>query len=99
MEQVGAEGIFANRLLQVLVSSSQKAHVELDRPRTADADEFALLKNTQQLGLQCQRELADLVQKDATALGDFQQPFLLTNSAGERPLLMPEQLAFEEGFR
>src|SRR5258707_9037108 len=99
MEQVGAESVFANRLLKVFVRSGKKAHVELDRPRTADADEFALLKNTQQLGLQCHGEFANFVQEHASTFGDFQQPFLLTNSAGEGSLLVPEQLAFEECFR
>src|ERR1700682_4314582 len=99
MEQIGAEGVFTNRLLQILISRGQKAHVEFDRSRTADAHEFALLKHAEQLGLQRRRKFADFVKENASALGDFQQPFLLTNSAGERSLLVPEQLAFEKCFR
>src|SRR5712692_7611432 len=99
MEQIGAESVFANRVLQILVRSGQKADVELDWPRAADTDEFALLKDAEQLGLQCQRELADFVEENAAAFRDFQQPFLLTNGAGKRPLLVPEQLAFEKRFR
>src|SRR4029077_5378328 len=99
MEQIGAESGFANRVLQILIRSGQKADVELDGPRAADADEFALLKDAQQLGLQRQREFADFVEEHAATFGDLEQPFLLANSAGERPFLVPEQLAFEKRFR
>src|SRR5258708_2957099 len=99
MEHVGAESAFANGLLQVLVSRCQEAHVEPDSARAADADEFALLKDAQQLGLQSQRKLADFVEENASAFGDFQQTFLLTDGAGECSFLVPEQLAFQKRFR
>src|SRR5712664_84522 len=98
MEQVGAESAFADGFLQILVSCCQEADVEPDSPGAADADEFALLKDAQQLGLQRQRKLADFVEEDASAFGDFQQPFLLTDGAGECPLLVPEQLTFQKRF-
>src|SRR5260370_1907695 len=99
MEQVGAESVFANCVLQILICSGQKAHVELDWARAADADEFALLKDAEQLGLQGQGKLADFVEENAAAFGDFQQPLLLTDGAGKRPFLVSEQLAFEKRFR
>src|SRR5216683_3153625 len=99
MEQVGTESVFANGFLQILICSGQKADVELDGPCAADANEFALLKDAQQLGLQGQREFADFVEENAATFGDFQQPFLLADRAGERPFLVPEQLAFEKRFR
>src|SRR5260370_6773817 len=99
MEQVGAESTFADGFLQVLIRRCQEAHVEPDSARATDADEFALLKDAQQLGLQRQRKLADFVEEDASAFGDFQQPFFLANGAGECSFLVPEQLAFEKRFR
>src|SRR5260370_38091972 len=99
MEQVGAESTFADGFLQILVSRCQEAHVEPDSARAAYAGQFARLKDAQQLGLQSQRKLADFVEEDASAFGDFQQPFLLTDGAGECSLLVPEQLTFQKRFR
>ncbi len=55
-----------------------------------------LLQDAQQLRLQVRRQLADLVQEDAAAVRHLELPLLLRHGAGERPALVPEQLAFEE---
>ena len=41
----------------------------LNRTTGADLLEFALLQDAQELGLQVQRQIADLVEKDRSAIG------------------------------
>ena len=66
------------------------------RARTAQPLEFPLLQDAQQLGLQLQRDLADLIQKHRAAIGQLESPDALRDRAGEGALLMPEQFAFEQ---
>ena len=61
--EVGAELFFRHHLGQVAIGGGNQPHVHLDRPRSAEPLEFALLQGAQQLGLQVERHLADFVQK------------------------------------
>ena len=46
-----------------------------------------------------ERQLADLVEEDRSAVGRLEQPALLGDGAGERASLVPEQLALEQRLR
>ena len=50
----------------------------------------------QELGLKRQGQVADLVQKEAAAVGLFDQPGLVPEGPGERPAGMAEKLALQE---
>src|SRR4029079_3381460 len=62
------------------------------------AFEFALLQDTQKLGLQTRREFADLVQEQRPALRHFHFAFLLRSGASECALFVAEQFALQKGF-
>ncbi len=67
--------------------------------RVAHALELALLQDAEQLRLQLQRRFADLVQKDGAVVGELEAADPLGDRTGERPLLVPEQLALEQACR
>ena len=72
------------------------ADVDLDRLLAADALEPALLEHAQELGLQAERQLADLVEEQRAAVGHLEAAGLLFGRAGERALLVAEQLALDQ---
>ena len=49
-------------------------------------------------GLQRSGQLANLVDEQRAAVGDFEQARLCCHRACKCPLLVPEQLAFQQGF-
>jgi hypothetical protein len=57
--------------------------------------EFLLLKNSQHLRLQVERQLAHLIEKRRSPIGHLEQPNFLHDGAGERPLCMAEQFVRE----
>ena len=66
---------------------------------TAQPAEALLLEHAQQLGLQHQRDFADLVQEQRALVGQFEDAPLLRARVGERAFFVAEQLAFEQRFR
>jgi len=84
---------------QILVGGGQDAHVHLPGLVAAEALEFPVLEHAQQLGLEPQRQLTDLVQKDGALAGLFETAGLGLVGAGEGTLLIAEQLRFQEIFR
>ncbi len=69
-----------------------------DRPAPADALDHALLEEAQQLDLERQRHVADLVEEQRAAAGQLDLALGGLDRAGEGALLVPEQLAFEQGL-
>src|SRR5262249_18614187 len=74
------------------------ADVDLLFLRAADGTDSAFLQDAEELGLQAQRHLADLVEKQGPAVGELEEAFLIVLGAGERALLVAEELALEEGL-
>ena len=85
-----------DQLLQVLVGRRDDAEIDLDGLIAAHAHNLALLQNTQQVGLRLQADVADLVEKNRAALGDFELALLAILRAGERAFLMPEEFALQQ---
>ncbi len=67
----------------------------LGRTHRSDA---SLLDDTQQLGLQPRRHLADLVEKQSAAVRLAKQPRPIRRRAGEGAFDVPEELALEQRF-
>ena len=74
----------------------QDPHVHRHLARLADRAHGLLLDHAQQLHLHVQRQVRDLVQEQRAALGRADQALLVRHGAGERALLVPEQLALHE---
>src|ERR1700730_5343983 len=66
---------------------------------TAQSLKFLLLQHSQELGLQFERYIADLIQKQRSLVRQFESSNPLGYGAGERTFLMAKQLAFEKAQR
>src|SRR5205823_8776551 len=90
--EILAEDVLLDRLLHVEVRGRDDLHVALDRLRSADALEFLVLDDAQQLRLRGQRHLPDLVQENRAAVRELEASELAAVGAGERTFLVAEQL-------
>ncbi len=94
--EVLAQLAFAQRHVEIDVRRTDETEVDVHDAVAADRPVLALLQHAEQLGLQVGRHLADLVEQQGAALGHFEQPFLVHRRAGERPLLVAEQLRLDQ---
>ena len=62
----------------------------------ADPLDLRFLDRAEQLGLDVRLQLADLVEEQRAAVGQFELPELLAHGPGERPLFVPEQRRLDE---
>ena len=96
IEEVGAELPFLDEQLEVLVGGGDDAEIDLDGLVAADAHDLALLQDAQQVGLRLEADVADLVEEDRAAFGDFELALLAVLRSGECAFLVAEQFAFEQ---
>ena len=96
MEQVVAEAPLLHLLIEVAPRGREEAHVDGEGPLAADTGDGAALDRAEQLRLQLQRELADLVDQERAAVGALEDALAHRHRAGERPLLVPEQLRLDQ---
>src|SRR5574342_967235 len=97
--KVRAEAPLAHGPLESAIRGRDQPHVHRQRLRPADALELALLQNAQELRLQLQRQVADLVEEERPPVGELEPAHLPRERAGERPLLVPEELALDHAGR
>ena len=83
---------------QVAVGRGDHAHIHPPRLGRADALDLAVLDDAQELGLHGERELANFVQEQRTAVRLFEEPGLGLGRARERATYMAKELAFEQRF-
>ena len=72
------------------------AHIDLDGRLAADAVELALGQHAQQPRLQCRRHVADFVEEQRAAVGLLEAAAAQRVGAGERALLVAEQLRLQK---
>src|SRR6188474_3448830 len=96
MIEILAEPTLVDHHAEIAVGRGDPAHVDLERAAAADALEAALLQDAQELGLELGLELADLVEEERAAVGQLEPAALALGRAGERALLVAEQLALEQ---
>ena len=91
MEQILAETLFCNGCLQVLVCSSDDAHVcPLVLAASRGSVPFGFQCAEQHL-LHFRRKVAYLVEEQCASCGFFPEPLFLAFGSCERSFLMPEQ--------
>ncbi len=95
-KQVLAEPILAHRLTEVAIGGRNQSDIDLQSSAAAQSLEGAILQNPQQFGLQLERQLADLVEKQRAAIGDLEPSALPSHRARVRTFLATEQLAFDQ---
>ena len=94
--EVGAELSFSHHFPQVAIGGGNKPNIHLNGTRASQPLELALLKRTQQLGLEVEGYLADFIKKERAFVGEFQPPQLTGNCTGKRAFLMAEELALQQ---
>ncbi len=94
--EVFAELAAQHHLLEVAVGGGDDAHVDVDLLVAAELGELGVLQHVQQLGLERRLHLADLVEEDRAEVGLLELADSGGGGAGERALLVTEQLALEQ---
>src|SRR4029078_3262525 len=78
------------------VGHRNDAHVDGNRPETADALDLTLLENPQQLALQRRLKLPDFIEEQRAPVGRLQLALLLRHRVGEGSALVSEQLRLDQ---
>ncbi len=81
-----------------LVSGGHDAHIHLHGLVVAHPLQLAALDKAQQLGLQAQRHLADLVQKQRAPVGGLDAAHAPLHRAGKGAAGMAEELGLKQSF-
>src|SRR5690606_22560659 len=98
VEKVLAKPSGLDRRDEVLVRRVDEADIDVDRLRAPDALEASLLEKTEEFRLAREGELADLIEKDRSRVGELEASFLPHRRAGERAALVSEELALDQGL-
>ena len=69
--QVVAKSAVRDSFLEIAVRRGDDADVDLSRARSAEALELTLLQDAQKLGLQIERQVANLVEEQRPAMGQL----------------------------
>ena len=93
--EILAEAAGGDFLAQAAVGGREHAHIERDRRAAAEALDFALLQDAQQLRLQRQRHLGDFIEQQRAALRLLELAGMRGVRAGEGAALVAEQHGFE----
>jgi hypothetical protein len=93
--EVFAEAPLANQLQQIALGRADQTDVDADRRLPADAFEFLLLNDAQQFDLEVQRDVVDLVDQQAAAVGELEAAGFLPDCTCKSPFFVTEKLAFQ----
>ncbi len=91
------KALFFDHAFELAVGSGNQAEVNLNRRGAANAYDAPLLQNAQEFGLHLHRHLANFVEKDRAALGEFKFAwFAILRGAGKRPWRIAKQFRFQQ---
>ncbi len=96
VEEIFAEAAGKDFGAKVSIGGGNQADVHMPHFRRADALNFAVLNDAQELRLHLQRGLADFVEKHSTAVGVFEEAGASIRRASECAADVTEELAFEK---
>src|SRR5262245_1115233 len=94
--EILAEAAAGDQVAEILVRRADDADIDRDSVAAAHALDHTLLQEAQQLRLQGGRKIADLVEEQRAAVRELELALGLLRRAGERPLLVAEELALEQ---
>src|SRR2546425_2133685 len=97
--KIAAEGALGDQFRKIYVGGGDHAHVHALGAIAAEAFEFLLLEDAEKLGLQLVRNVADLVEEESAAVGQFEAADFLVDGPGEGAALVTEELGFEQAGR
>src|SRR5262249_40544492 len=84
---------------EIAIGRCDDFDVDTDRFDSSDALELSFLEKSQELGLNLSGNIADLIEKNRSAMRQFDSTLLELMRAGKSALFMAEQLALEKLFR
>ena len=96
--EIAPESALLDLALQVAVGGGDDSHVRPALPRVADPLERLLLEEPQELGLDLDRELADLVEKQGSLVGRLHLADPIRGRSGEGALPVAEQLGLDHAL-
>ena len=96
MEEVRAEGALGHHRAEVPVRGGDDPDVDLHRSSPSDPRDPPLLEEPKQFRLNVQRQLANLVEEEAPAVGVLQLSATRAHGPRERAAFVAEDLALEE---
>src|SRR5512147_1122102 len=99
MIEVFSKEPFFQCSFEISICRGDDADINGNRSATANALKFPFLKKTQELCLKLRGNIADFIKKNRSAVGQLDFTFLQFMCPSKRPLLMPEQFAFQQFFR
>ena len=82
--------------LEIAIGGRDDTHIDPDYAIAAQRLQLALLQDPKQLGLQRQRQLADLIQQQGAAIRHHEVATVIMGRAREGATPMPEQRAFDQ---
>ena len=97
--QIATESARPDLVDQIAIGRGDDPDVHSQRPRRAKALELSLLKDAKQLGLRVERQLADFIEEDGTAVRQLEAANLGRSGVGERAPLAAEELALDQRRR
>ena len=97
--EIFAEPSFRDGLAHVDIGRCHDAHIGLADLLTADTDILARLQHTEQAGLRRHGQLADLIEKDRTFIGNTKVAVGLAHGARIGTFLVAEELTVDRSLR
>src|SRR6187455_2011065 len=99
MKQIWPKPARLDLLLQISVRSSDDPDIDRKRLVRTNALDFALLQRPEEFGLHRQRQLADLIEKQCSLVGDLELPGAVRAGPGVGTTQMPKELTLDDRFR
>ena len=94
--EILAQALVGESFGNVDVGRGQDADIDLDDGTAAQARELLILQHVQEFGLQKRRHFADFVEQNRSAIAQLELAGFGMGCAGERTLLVAEQLALKQ---
>src|SRR6267142_3358212 len=99
VKQVFAKFPLLNHLLEFAIGGRDQACIGSQCACASQTFELPFLEHAQQLGLKLERDVADLIQKYRSAIGQLKAADALSDRAGKSAFLVSEELAFQQACR
>ena len=96
MEEVSAKVALLHHRTEVSIRRGDDSYADRDFSVLPNAKHAVLLQHTQQLGLQCVIELADLIEQENPAFGGPEQSLAIVIRTGEGTTPMTEQFTLRQ---
>src|SRR5581483_5474982 len=96
VEEIATELTIGDELVQVAIGGGDESHVHVHGLVAAQPLELLLLENAQELGLEFERNVADFVEEQGAAVGEFEPSEFTGHRAGEGAPLVAKEFAFDK---